>query len=561
LSQKITNLLITLINQKKYQEAIVEAKKYDYDKVTLYNIIAISYKHLSDYKNSIEYYNKSLKIKENKDTFYNLGNLYLEIKKFDKAIENYNKSLLLDNNQSLVYLNLGIVYFNTAHYIRSLKYFKEALSIEPSNQLVIPHIANAYFKVGDIENAIKYYKLSITKDNIAKIYFNIAVSYGSINQNQKAIEYYDKSLAKGFEKPCLIYEAKGSLIKYDKNSNEFNHMQKLYPTIIDLEEKCSLAFALAKVYSDIKDYENEIKYINEGNVLSLLIQDDFSFEQIQKELNFIKRRYKKEIKIPKYKNSNKKVIFILGMPRSGTTLSEKILSSHSSVVGAGELAYFTNHFLDYIGKNPKTVQDNEYINAIKQIRDSYLQDLEDLDFKEDIIIDKMPDNHALVGFILQAIPEAKIVHMQRDPMAICWSMYKTNFSNIKLKYSCDMKTLTTYYKEYKKMMKFWKDIYGDRIYDLNYEKLTENQEEETRKLLQYCQLDWQDSCLDFHKTKTSVRTASSQQVTKKMYKGSSQAWKKYEKYLQPMIKGLQEEEPKTLFDTIDFSQYENVSLS
>ena len=152
--------------------------------------------------------------------------------------------------------------------------------------------------------------------------------------------------------------------------------------------------------------------------------------------------------------------------------------------------------------------------------------------------DKMPMNFRYIGFILSAFPEAKIVHLKRDARATCWSIYKHYFDSSGIGYSCDQKDLAKYYGLYSNLMNFWHELYPNKIYDISYEDLTANQEEETRKLLKYCDLEWDENCLSFHKNERAVKTASALQVRKKMYQGSSEAWKKYESYLGPLLKGL-----------------------
>ena len=156
--------------------------------------------------------------------------------------------------------------------------------------------------------------------------------------------------------------------------------------------------------------------------------------------------------------------------------------------------------------------------------------------EKNIIVDKMPINFRYIGFIVSAFPEAKIIHMNRDPMATCWSVYKYEFRGNA--YSFDQKDIAAYYLLYRNLMDFWNKLFPDKIYDLYYEKLTISQEEETRKLLDYCDLEWDENCLNFHNNNSAVKTTSSMQVRKKMYQGSSEAWKQYEDYLQPLIKGL-----------------------
>jgi hypothetical protein len=150
----------------------------------------------------------------------------------------------------------------------------------------------------------------------------------------------------------------------------------------------------------------------------------------------------------------------------------------------------------------------------------------------------MPLNCQYIGFILSAFPEAKIVHLKRDARATCWSIYKHYFSSAGNGWAYNLDDLAGFYGIYSNIMDFWHQTFPDKIYDLCYEDLTTNQEEETRKLLEYCELDWDENCLNFHTNKRAVKTASALQVRQKMYQGSSEAWKKHEEYLQPLIKAL-----------------------
>jgi len=169
----------------------------------------------------------------------------------------------------------------------------------------------------------------------------------------------------------------------------------------------------------------------------------------------------------------------------------------------------------------------------------YLEALSRFDVPENVITDKLPLNFQYIGFILSAFPEAKIVHLQRDARATCWSIYKSNFKSKRGNgFSYNLEDLAGFYGLYTDLMDFWHQSFPDKIYDLCYEDLTTNQEEETRKLLEYCELDWDENCLSFHTSKRAVRTASALQVRQKMYQGSSEAWKKHEAYLEPLIKAL-----------------------
>ena len=225
------------------------------------------------------------------------------------------------------------------------------------------------------------------------------------------------------------------------------------------------------------------------------------------------------------------------MPRSGTTLVEQIISNHHKVYGAGELLTLRK-VIDPILES--YLKDNKYTISKKDLslaREQYIDSLSNLNVSEKIITDKMPVNFRLIGFILYAIPEAKIIHIKRDARAICWSNYKHYFTAGN-GFSFDQDDLVKFYTLYSEMMDFWHKLFPKKIYDISYEELTKNQKNETQKLLNYCELDWDDNCLNFHKNSRGVVTASSSQVRQKMYQGSSEAWKKYESNLKPIIEGL-----------------------
>ena len=229
-----------------------------------------------------------------------------------------------------------------------------------------------------------------------------------------------------------------------------------------------------------------------------------------------------------------KPIFILGMPRSGTTIVEQIISSHSQVHGAGELLILHRLAVPLdLGEQPIN-SDN-----ILKLRKAYLNELGKVSAGSNFVTDKMPQNFQYIGLILKALPEAKIIHVQRDPAATCWSNFRYFFSAGGLGYAHNLDDLSQYYKLYVELMDFWSEKYPDSFYQIDYEYLTENQEAETRRLIDYLELDWEDSLLNFHNSGRHIATASSNQIRKKMYINSSLEWKKYETHLHQLAIDLE----------------------
>ena len=178
--------------------------------------------------------------------------------------------------------------------------------------------------------------------------------------------------------------------------------------------------------------------------------------------------------------------------------------------------------------------------ALLDFRKHYLGALVKHSNGRSIVMDKMPQNFQYIGLIFLVFPNAKVIYVNRNPAATCWSNYKRHFASKGLGYSYNLDDMVTYYGLYKDLMQFWQGHYGDRIYNLDYDSLTTNQEKETRTLLQYLGLLWEEACISPQNNKRSVRTASQQQVRQRVYQGSSQDWRKFEPYLNGAFDQLNE---------------------
>jgi hypothetical protein len=253
--------------------------------------------------------------------------------------------------------------------------------------------------------------------------------------------------------------------------------------------------------------------------------------------NQIKLSFKKKEKsIPSIKKNKSDLIpiFIIGMPRSGTTLVEQIISSHSKVSGLGELP-----FVLQIGFKIATGLLEYNSETLLKFRNNYLEAIKNLSDKSLIITDKMPQNFLYIGLIATSFPEAKILHIKRNPAAVCWANYKQWFKSKDLSYSYSIDDTIQYYSLYEDLMNFWKELFNNRIYEVDYESLTVNHEDEIKKLIKYLDLNWEEGCLSPEKNKRAVTTASNKQIRDKIFKGSSQKWKNYKPFLDGVLDNLE----------------------
>ena len=239
---------------------------------------------------------------------------------------------------------------------------------------------------------------------------------------------------------------------------------------------------------------------------------------------------------------SQRLVFIVGMPRSGTSLVEQILASHPDVYGGGELNTLGDIIKQLPDKNNLTSGYPGFVSEltasiVEDAAHQYINYIESIDKKSQLVTDKMPDNFLYLGLINILFPQAKIIHCTRNPYDTCLSCYFQQFSG-HYPYAYQLDNLAHYYKAYQKLMSYWHDNLTTPIFELNYETLIEDKENVIRKLLEHCQLDWHEDCLEFNKSSRAVTTASTQQVGKALYKTSVDRWRNYESFLDPLISGL-----------------------
>ena len=229
-------------------------------------------------------------------------------------------------------------------------------------------------------------------------------------------------------------------------------------------------------------------------------------------------------------NLDKTPIFIVGMPRSGTTLVEQILSSHPNVFGGDELNYIPDLVKKYLKNDLNLLNTDSEI--LRQISNEYIDRLKKLSSDSKKITDKLPMNFKWIGLIKIILPNSKIVHCTRDSRDICLSIFKNFFTSNKMNFAYDIEEICEYYNLYSNMMKYWQTLLPNFIYDINYEKLVKKPKDQIKYLLKECNLDWNDNCLKFYENKRAVQTRSDIQVRQKIYKTSINSWKNYRKDLE-----------------------------
>ena len=346
------------------------------------------------------------------------------------------------------------------------------------------------------------------------------------------------------------YEAYLNRSELRTQTRERNHIQQLQSLLAagipHWRGEVALRYAIAKEHEDLGEYERSFEHLKSGARLRRAhLRYDVANDIATVE--WIIQAYPESIGTTSRSGSNQAAqIFIVGLPRSGSTLIERILGSHSKVHMCGELPQFALSVVAAVsrGSQPAPLTRQQLIARsalvdFAALGQDYLGRVNALGIRSDCFTDKMPLNYLYCGLIRRALPNARIVHVRRNPMAACYSIYKTLFQD-GYPFSYDLQELGRYYVAYRRLMRHWSETLPGGIHELQYEELVADPVQQTRRLLEFCGLDWEDACADFHANAAPITTASAAQVRRPLYSTSVSQWRNYATQLAPLHDLLQE---------------------
>jgi len=489
---------------------------------------------------------------------YNYLGLFLfQEKKINEAIRSFKKGIKNEPKFIQSYLSLANLYKNTKKKDLAIKWYYKAIKINPKNPEPYNNLGNLYrsentfSSESSLKKAIKIYKKGIKIKNNPQehlLYVNLGTAYKSLGKIKEAESYFKRSIK---VKPNFFFAHRylGLVKKWKKEDENLLHLKEAFLNFNnDSEVKRELAFTLGKAYDDIKNFDEAIKFFKEGNRIArssykYSINDEKDFhDKIKSNFDLFKHLGKNNTLISKAIKT--KPIFIIGMPRSGTTLVEQILGSHSKVFAAGEITLLgdlINKFLyvynENISNESKFVLNNKLIIKIKKL---YIREVLKISKKTSIITNKYPLNFKWIGLIKLIFPESKVIHTIRNPKDICFSIYKNYFPSSGMKFSNSMDDILQFYDLYDDIMAYWHTVLPGFVYDFKYENLINKPKTEIEKLLNYLNLNWDNKCMNFYKNKRAVDTLSDTQVRMPLYNSSINYWKSYSKHLPEKFKSLKD---------------------
>ncbi|MBC8284603.1 MAG: tetratricopeptide repeat protein [Nitrospinae bacterium] len=471
--------------------------------------IGLALGRLFQHDKAIQHYRQAIKFRADYAQAYNnMGNAFFEQKRLNEALDAFNNALSIDPDFVDAHINRGVVLDELDMPDAALEVFKRSVELDPNSAVAQLEMGVVYQRLGDRDKARSSLKKAI------QLFPGFADAHRRLTRTRKHTVYDDE-----------IREMEDLFVNPDSRD----------------EDKMLLAFGLGEAFENLGQFERSFEYYSTGNLLNRktysydVSDDEAYFQKMSRTFSSSFFSSRKETGL-----ADETPIFILGMPRSGTSLVEQILASHPDVHGSGELDYLSEMCaeMNQQGKNtfPECFLDLAPERHIELGRE-YVEKLRRESKTERLITDKMPNNFIYIGLIWTILPKATIIHCNRNPMDTCFSIYKNFFSG-SLNFAYNLEELGRYYQLYLKYINHWRGLFPDKLIEVHYEQMVENPDKKIRELLTSCGLPFHEDCLNFHKSGRSVKTVSNYQVRKPVYQSSVDSWKRFEAQLEPLSKAI-----------------------
>jgi len=521
-----------------------QIKKLDKAKKMLEEVIRINPKHSDaynnlanvmveqkDYQNAVNCFEQAININSNySDAFFNYGNLLKKIGKFEKAIQCYEKTIKINPNYLNVHNNLAVIFKNLGQYSKAVDLYEKEIEKQPNQIHSIYNLGIVFYELGEYDKAINCYEKVIKIDPLySDAHHNLSHTLVGLGEFEKAKKSYKNAI--NFEPENLEHYYLLSLLdkKVFEKDNEKKINQIMKRNKLSDRNKAYGNFLLSKFEFRKKEYKKEFKFLLSGH--SCFYKANENFFKNQNNYTFkILPDVNKLIKLEKFKLVYNKIkpIFIIGVPRCGSTLVEKIISSSDQQIKCGEeTGIFSSFIKEKLIKNEKVIDhDNvenvlleKYINK-KLINKNY----------NNIFTDKSLENFFYINLIKEIFPHAKVINCKRNNLSSIVSILKNNL--IKASWAHNLKDIFKYFDIYYKTIEIFNKTHPDYIYELNLEQLVDSPKEESMKLMKFCELPWNKKCLEFHNRKDLIsKTASNIQIREGLYKDKKEKYFPYKKFI------------------------------
>lgn len=439
------------------------------------------------------------------------------------------------------HLSLGEAYGRLSEFSAAIKHIRYALELQPDLVDALCALGHAYTQFDKPDLALPPYEkaLKINRDH-PKARIGMAAALTGLGRMDEAGACLKQAIEHRVDVAAAYYD----LVQSRKFTEEPAELQSILRELdgprLKSEAVQNLHYAAGKVLNDLKRYTEAFHHFNKAKQAAGY---KFDIDQYRRFVDLTIETFTPDLFAARssYGNPSEAPVFVVGMPRSGTTLTEQICASHPDVHGAGELSKL-RRVANAIGLHPAAYDFNKPMMTVTErlsrtLAEEHLSYLRERAPAAQRIIDKMPHNFELIGLLTLLFPNARIIHCRRDAIDNCVSCFVLPFSAAH-SYNSDLRALGLYYREYERLMRHWNEVFPGRIFENRYETLVGDQEAQSRRLIDYLGLPWDDACLRFFDREGAVTTPSRWQVRQPIYKSSVKRWKNYESEIQPLIEAL-----------------------
>lgn len=479
---------------------------------------------------------------DNVDGWVLLGRAWLDLIRFANALDAGERAIAIDPHHPVARLLLIEGLLRCGRSAEAIDMAKQLENERKYDPVVLLKIGNLYSQTNrHAEAGICYERVRVLQPTNRDVVYHLASAYIALGELDRAEKLFNDLLRKvphSFD----AYYIRCNLRKQTADSNHVAQMENvLNNLLIGGDGEATLCYALAKELEDLGESQRAFAYLQRGanarkRSLGYHVGADLALMDA-----LAAKQDDAFFAAPRSGYTQQSPIFVLGMPRSGTTLVDRILSSHSGVESVGETGEFSRALMRNAGieDGPEIVERSSNLD-FETVGREYCNSIRGLLPGSHRLIDKTPPNFYYIGMILTALPNAKIICLRRHPVDSCYALYKTLFRGGFHGYSYDLRDLGRFYVGFSRLMDHWRRLFPGRFLEVQYEDLVDNQEEMTRRMLAFCDLDWEDACLAFEKNSSPSLTASAAQVRRPIYRSSVGLWKRYEQELQPLVRALKE---------------------
>ncbi|HXW28587.1 MAG TPA: tetratricopeptide repeat protein [Xanthobacteraceae bacterium] len=475
-----------------------------------------------------------------------LGNIFERLNRLEEAIACYRRTLALSPNRAAAHHRLGIVLQALDRHDEAIAHYEAVASARPNDASVCLGLALALQKLDRFEASIGWAKKALALDpRNAQAHHAMGAALQALGDLKDAGEAYAAAVALA-PRDAVFHLSLARLKPFTDNDPRLSALEGLaedFPSLA-ADEQIALHFALGKAYADRERHQQAFHHLREGNALKragITYDEAATLGQLER----LRETFTSDLMRTTGGGAASRLpVFVIGMPRSGTTLVEQILASHSQVFAAGERDDF-RRCLSALMRSKGTAQLADLLPTLtaedyRQVAAGYLDRIKAGAPAALRIVDKMPSNFAFAGLIHLALPQARIIHVCRDPVDTCVSCFSVLFSGEPSSPVYDLGELGRYYRAYARLIEHWRTLLPEGVMlDVRYEDMVEDLEAVARQMLAHCGLDWEDGCLAFDRTKRAVTSASAIEVRQPIYRHAVGRWRRYANELGPLLEALE----------------------